>query len=151
MSRTSSLPVQETITRGTREIGRVKWFNTKTGYGFITPLNTSENIFVHHSRIVVNTEQYRYLVEGEYVEFVSIDTGNAPNNIQASDVTGIGRGLLMCETRALSSSLRESRSEEEVILERPVQTERRQSERRQTERTDGQIRQAPVQKMRSAR
>jgi cold shock CspA family protein len=151
MSRTSSLPVQEI---GRREIGRVKWFNTKTGYGFINPLNTSENIFVHHSRIVVNTEQYRYLVEGEYVEFVSIDTGNAPNNIQASDVTGIGRGLLMCETRTISAALRESRPEEEVSLERPVQTERRQTERRkqpERSRSDGRVRQAPVQKMQTMR
>ena len=146
MSRTSSLPVQET---GRRELGRVKWFNTKTGYGFITPLNTTENIFVHHSGIVVNTEQYRYLVEGEYVEFVSIDTGNAPNNIQASDITGVGRGMLMCETRTISAALREIRPEEEISLERPVQTERRKQPERS--RSDGRVRQTPVQKMRSAR
>ena len=42
-------------------VGRVKWFNNKAGYGFITGIdgaNAGSDIFVHHSRIVVNNEQY---------------------------------------------------------------------------------------------
>ena len=52
--------------------GRVKWFNNKNGYGFITSCddkNKDEDVFVHHSGVSVSEEQYKYLVQGEYVEF----------------------------------------------------------------------------------
>jgi cold shock CspA family protein len=54
--------------------GRVKWFNNKAGYGFITvndcETNEERDMFVHHSEIKVDQTQYKYLVQGEYVEFV---------------------------------------------------------------------------------
>lgn len=82
--------------------GRVKWFNNKSGYGFIT-ISTGEHegtdIFVHHSSIAVDKEQYRYLVQGEYVEFVLKEMVDSEHNWQASDVSGISGGKLMCETR----------------------------------------------------
>ena len=40
-----------------RIIGRVKWFNNRAGYGFITLLEgekKGEDVFAHHSSIVVN-------------------------------------------------------------------------------------------------
>jgi cold shock CspA family protein len=79
-----------------RVIGCVKWFN-KTGFGFIT-LDGSD-IFVHHSNLTVNSEQYKYLVQGEYVEFVKAESTNSKHQFEAKDVTGVHRGLLMCETR----------------------------------------------------
>lgn len=86
-----------------RQWGRVKWFNNKSGYGFIT-LSEEENkdghdIFVHHSAIVVNSEQYKYLVQGEYVEFYLEKINNGNHEYQANEITGIRRGKLMCETR----------------------------------------------------
>lgn len=85
-----------------RLLGRVKWFNNKAGYGFITVTDGSHSgsdIFVHHSSIGVSSEQYRYLVQGEYVEFSlsTVQTGN--HQFQASSVSGIKGGKLMCETR----------------------------------------------------
>ena len=44
--------------------GRVKWFNNKAGYGFITVTSkdhNGEDVFVHHTAIQVKQEQYRYL------------------------------------------------------------------------------------------
>lgn len=100
-----------------RLTGRVKWFNNKTGFGFITALSDSEgvkegsDVFVHHSAIKVSQEQYRYLVQGEYVEFVlskltaSGANASASNHeFQAVDVSGVKGGKLICETRWESRS-----------------------------------------------
>ena len=88
-----------------RLTGRVKWFNNKTGFGFITIVGGNEQfkdaseIFTHHSAIKVSQEQYRYLVEGEYVEFSVSNTASGEHKFQASDVRGVKGGKLFCETR----------------------------------------------------
>ena len=85
-----------------RMIGQVKWFNNKAGYGFITVSDgkyVGKDIFAHYSTIRVGDTQYRYLVQGEYVEFqLSIST-NTAHEFQATHISGIKGGLLMCETR----------------------------------------------------
>ena len=88
-----------------RVIGCVKWFNTKTGYGVIT--YEVEDIFVHHANLLVETNQYKYLVQGEYVEFVKTELENTKHKYNATDVTGVHRGLLMCETRQKMKDSRE--------------------------------------------
>ncbi len=47
--------------------GTVKWFNADKGYGFITPDDGGDDLFVHHSEI--RTEGYATLDEGQKVEF----------------------------------------------------------------------------------
>ena len=85
-------------------VGRVKWFNSSSGFGFITITDDSTeslngtDIFVHHSSISVSYEQYRYLVQGEYVEFSLVPTTQGPHQYQAVNVSGIKGGKLMCET-----------------------------------------------------
>jgi cold shock CspA family protein len=87
-----------------RLTGRVKWFNNKTGFGFITALegdHRDSDVFVHHSTIKVAQDQYRYLVLGEYVEFELskiVDSSNK-HEFQAANVTGVKGGKLICETR----------------------------------------------------
>ena len=98
-----------------RFIGRVKWFNNKTGYGFITVTDGSKSgsdIFVHHSSIKVDSEQYKYLVQGEYLEFSLSETKTETHEFQAGDVSGIKGGKLMCETRR---DLRSSRSQYKIV------------------------------------
>jgi CspA family cold shock protein len=80
-----------------RVIGCVKWFNNKTGYGFISVDN--EDLFAHHAQLTVATNQYKYLVQGEYVEFTKVPVERGNHKFMASDITGVGRGRLMCETR----------------------------------------------------
>lgn len=83
-------------------LGRVKWFNNKAGYGFITVTDgerSGSDIFVHHSAINVENQQYKYLVQGEYVDFDLIQTESETHEWQASKVAGIKGGKLMCETR----------------------------------------------------
>jgi cold shock CspA family protein len=80
----------------------VKWFNNKAGYGFITVSDgdsAGKDIFVHHSGIKVCSEQYRYLVQGEYVQFELDNTPSGSHEVQAKSVGGINGGMLMCETR----------------------------------------------------
>ena len=48
--------------------GTTKWFNESKGFGFITPDDGGEDLFVHHSEI--KTDGYASLNEGQKVEFV---------------------------------------------------------------------------------
>jgi len=82
--------------------GRVKWFNNKAGYGFITVIGSDKDgmdIFAHHSTIQVTEEQYRYLVQGEYLEFKLSTVESESHKIQATDIRGVKGGKLLCETR----------------------------------------------------
>ena len=99
-------------------LGRVKWFNNKAGYGFITVTDgprSGTDVFVHHSAIEVENQQYKYLVQGEYVEFGLTRTSSGDHEWQASKVSGIKGGKLMCETRREFKIARSSyKSEEET-------------------------------------
>jgi CspA family cold shock protein len=85
-----------------RLTGRVKWFNNKAGYGFITVSDETcpnDDVFVHHSAITIPEQQYKYLVQGEYVSFTLSNTGSGQHATHATSVSGINNGKLMCETR----------------------------------------------------
>ena len=85
-----------------RTCGRVKWFNNASGYGFITATDgdkSGQDVFVHHSALKTDEQQYKYLVAGEYVEFVwSVIDDKEEHKWQATNITGVCGGKLMCET-----------------------------------------------------
>ena len=115
-----------------RLTGRVKWFNNRAGFGFVTALEgdkKDEDIFVHHTGVVVNSEQYKYLVQGEYVSFVLRESDNNDHPYQAGDVRGVLSGWLMCETRNANRSSRDEGGEEESE-EAPRRRPRRQQSNR---------------------
>ena len=60
--------------------GKVKWFNNKKGYGFITP-ESGNDVFVHFSAI--KSDGYKTLQEGQDVEF---DIQQGPKGEQAANV-----------------------------------------------------------------
>lgn len=106
MSSSSSSDTASSLDTTTRFTGVVKWFNNKAGFGFITVLDndvsgdySGKDVFSHHTSCNVTNKQYRYLVQGEYVEFTLKESENSDHPYQADDISGICGGKLMCETR----------------------------------------------------
>ena len=98
-------PPVTSSTDNTVYTGQVKWFNSKSGYGFITIKNDCEkkenDIFAHYTNITTSS-QYKYLMQGEYVEFNLLKSSNSNHEFQAVNVTGILAGELMCQIRKSS-------------------------------------------------
>ena len=63
-----------------RETGKVKWFNSNKGFGFITR-DEGTDIFVHYSAI--RGDGFRSLAEEQMVEFTVVEGEKGP---QATDV-----------------------------------------------------------------
>jgi CspA family cold shock protein len=63
-----------------REVGHVKWFNEKKGFGFIVN-QQGDDIFVHYKNI--QGEGFKTLRENDAVSFV-LDKG--PKGLKAQDV-----------------------------------------------------------------
>lgn len=61
--------------------GKVKWFNEKKGFGFITPDDGSAELFVHYSNI--SAKGFRSLSDGQEVEY---EVGQGRKGPQATDV-----------------------------------------------------------------
>ena len=117
----SSLDNQSTLT------GKVKWFNNKAGFGFITVCDgehSGKDIFVHYSAIQVQNSQYKYLVQGEYVDFFLVKPVNSEHEYHAINVGGIKGGNLMCETRRQNYTVRPTRTLEETDNEKSRETSR---------------------------
>jgi cold shock CspA family protein len=99
--------ITNTVTEEKRVKGVCKWFNNKSGYGFLTITEGEKkesDIFVYHSSLQVSNEnQYKYLVQGEYVDFTvsNVDSSKSQGKYEyhATNVSGINGGKLMCETR----------------------------------------------------
>ncbi len=68
---------------GEREVGTVKWFNDKKGYGFISR-ESGEDVFVHYSSI--KTDGFRTLKEGERVEFTVKQEGKGQAAVDVQKV-----------------------------------------------------------------
>lgn len=53
--------------------GKVKWFDNKKGFGFITD-DSSQDVFVHHT--VIDGVGFKTLCEGEEVAYEDIANGS---------------------------------------------------------------------------
>ena len=61
--------------------GTVEWFNDSKGFGFITPNDSSEDLFVHFSAISMSG--FKTLKEGQQVTF---EVTQGPKGKQASNI-----------------------------------------------------------------
>lgn len=61
--------------------GTVKWFNDAKGFGFISPSEGEEDVFVHHS--VIEGTGFKTLAEGQNVSF---EVERGPKGLQATSV-----------------------------------------------------------------
>ncbi len=64
------------------EKGRVKWYNSRKGFGFIIS-EEAKDIFVHHSALTGDEDEYLTLNENDEVEFDIVQGQKGP---QASNV-----------------------------------------------------------------
>tara|TARA_Y100000389_G_scaffold148109_2_gene147163 strand:+ start:9862 stop:10350 length:489 start_codon:yes stop_codon:yes gene_type:complete len=92
-----------------RQMGRVKWFNSKLGYGFITHCDSSgltHDVFVHWSNLVLSDKEFHTLYKGESVEFELEECICTSNDIgtQACKVTGPNNGQLLTSLHGDTSS-----------------------------------------------
>ena len=62
-------------------VGKVKWFNSKKGYGFIKADDGEKDIFVHYTSI--KGDGFKALTEGEEVQFELME---GPKGLQAQNV-----------------------------------------------------------------
>ncbi len=61
--------------------GTVKWFNESKGFGFISPNEGGEDVFVHFRAIV--GDGFKTLAEGQTVVY---EVENGPKGLQAAQV-----------------------------------------------------------------
>ncbi len=64
--------------------GTVKWFNDEKGYGFISPDEGGEDLFVHHTGIAGNG--FKSLEEGAKVTY---EAAQGRKGMQAQNVSGV--------------------------------------------------------------
>lgn len=90
-----------------RLTGSVKWFNNKAGYGFVTVKggdHDGKDVFAHYSAIKVVDDQFRYLVQGEYIEFDLTRDETEKHDFVVSNISGIKGGSLMCEVQRVNEA-----------------------------------------------
>jgi len=87
------------------QTGKVKWFNSEKGYGFIES-DDGQDVFVHFSAI--QADGYRSLNEGDKVQF---EVSEGDKGAQASSVTLVTDGTPAAEAPEVPETPEEPEAE----------------------------------------
>ena len=91
--------------------GTVKWFNTKAGFGFISPSDGGPDVFLHFSAIASVSRNPQAMVRfPQDGDEVSYDVETGPKGPQASQVLSTNPGLQFTPAAAARSNSRPSAS-----------------------------------------
>ncbi len=96
--------------------GRVKWFDSKKGFGFIEAAELERDVFVHHSGIA--GDGYRHLKEGDQVDFDIEETDKGPQAVN----------VRLTEDPAQEDSAQEDSAQEDSVQEDAAQKDAAQSD-----------------------
>lgn len=92
------------------QAGSVKFFDPVKGFGFISPDDGSEDVFVHQSEI--KAEGFRSLEDGEAVEFEVLINEQKGGKKYAANVTGPNGAYVVGTTSSPSTSSRPARPDQ---------------------------------------
>jgi cold shock protein len=67
--------------------GTVKWFSADKGYGFITPDDGSDDLFVHHTAIV--GEGFKSLAENAKVQYEPAQGDKGPQATSVAELASV--------------------------------------------------------------
>ncbi|CAF0712997.1 unnamed protein product [Brachionus calyciflorus] len=72
-------------------LGKVKWFNVKAGFGFISRDENGQDVYAHYTAISKKNPEHRVrsLADGESVKFNIVE---GTKGLEASDITGADGG-----------------------------------------------------------
>ena len=101
---------------GQEQLAAVKWYDTKLRYGFVTILDTKEDIFVHYNAIRSNSQRKR-LWAGEYITVVISESEKGQ---QCEEVFGIGGGPLLFEANRKIMEIDYNRVQP-IFVQQPLQ------------------------------
>jgi len=86
-----SVEIQNTIAEEDFMQGRIKWYDHAKGFGFITPLDGSQDVFLHESEL--SPENLAVLADGDAVDFETMAArlGPAATQVRRVDTSEVSR------------------------------------------------------------
>ena len=93
--------------------GRVKWFDYAKGYGLVTPLDGSQDAFIHHSEL--SQTDLQSLCEGDAVEFEIVRGKLGPTAVNVQRTSAGAAGSLAIDSDVTANAGPPARASGDVL------------------------------------